>query len=108
MNYSSLTKDDLKDHLFSLMDQVIHHLAAEPDVDKFLDQTDIFEDWEKVLPEEEYPIFVMAVLNNIRRDEIIETILHAIVKGPKPSVKPTTKETGLPDKMSDHGKHPFS
>ena len=56
MNYSSLTKDDLKDHLFSLMDQVIHHLAAEPDVDKFLDQTDIFEDWEKVLPEEEYPI----------------------------------------------------
>ena len=77
-------------------------------MDKFLDQTDIFDVWEKVLPEEEYPIFVMAVLNNIRRDEIIETILHAIVKGPKPSVKPTTKETGLPDKMSDHGKHPFS
>ena len=108
MNYASLTKDDLKDHLFSLMDQVVHHLAAEPDVDKFLDQTDIFYDWEKVLPEEEYPIFVMAVLNNIRRDEIIKTILHAIVKGPKPSVKPKSKETGLPDKMSDYGKHPFS
>ena len=78
MNYSSLTKDDLKDHLFSLMDQVIHHLAAEPDVDKFLDQTDIFEDWEKVLPEEEYPIFVITMLNGFKTEEIISSLIDKI------------------------------
>ena len=109
MNHlTSLNNIQLREQLIAIMDVVAHYLKNEPDVDKFLDQTDIFDDWEKVLPEEEYPIFVMAVLNNIRRDEIIETILHAILIRPKPSVKPKSKETGLPDKMSDYGKHPFS
>ena len=50
MNYASLKKDDLRYHLFSLMDQVAQHLQTDPDVDKFIDNTDIFEEWEKVLP----------------------------------------------------------
>ena len=80
MNYASLKKDDLRYHLFSLMDQVVQHLQTDPDVDKFLDNTDIFEEWEKVLPEPEYPIFVMAVLNNTRRDSIVNSILDAILE----------------------------
>jgi len=80
MNYASLKKDDLRYHLFSLMDQVAQHLQTDPDVDKFIDNTDIFEEWEKVLPEPEYPIFVMAVLNNTRRDSIVNSILDAILE----------------------------
>ena len=79
MNYASLKKDDLRYHLFSLMDQVAQHLQTDPDVDKFLDNTDIFEEWEKALPEPEYPIFIMAVLNNMRRDSIINAILDALI-----------------------------
>ena len=108
MNYASLKKDDLRYHLFSLMDQVAQHLQTDPDVDKFLDNTDIFEEWEKVLPEPEYPIFVMAVLNNTRRDSIVNSILDAILNSIKRTEKSSKKavKTKLP--RSHIGEHPFS
>ena len=108
MNYASLKKDDLRYHLFSLMDQVAQHLQADPDVDKFLDNTDIFEEWEKVLPEPEYPIFVMAVLNNTRRDSIVNSIMEAILE----NVERTEKSSKIVSKTrlfrSHVGEHPFS
>ena len=108
MNYASLKKDDLRYHLFSLMDQVAQHLQADPDVDKFLDNTDIFEEWEKVLPDPEYPIFVMAVLNNMRRDSIVNSILDAILE----NVERTEKSSKIVSKTrlfrSHDREHPFS
>jgi len=108
MNYASLKKDDLRYYLFSLMDQVALHLQTDPDVDKFLDNTDIFEEWEKVLPEPEYPIFVMAVLNNTRRDSIVNSILDAILE----NVERTEKSSKIVSKTrlfrSHDREHPFS
>ena len=108
MNYASLKKDDLRYHLFSLMDQVAQHLQADPDVDKFLDNTDIFEEWEKVLPEPEYPIFVMAVLNNTRRDSIVNSILDAILKNVERSEKSSKIVSKTRLFRSHVGEHPFS
>lgn len=108
MNYASLKKDDLRYHLFSLMDQVTQYLQTDPDVDKFIDNTDIFEEWEKVLPEPEYPIFVMAVLNNTRRDSIVNSILDAILE----NVERTEKSSKIVSKTrlfrSHDREHPFS
>ena len=108
MNYASLKKDDLRYHLFSLMDQVAQHLQADPDVDKLLENPDIFEEWEKVLPEPEYPIFVMAVLNNTRRDSIVNSILDAILE----NVERTEKSSKIVSKTrlfrSHDREHPFS
>ena len=108
MNYASLKKDDLRYHLFSLMDQVVQHLQADPDVDKFLDNTDIFEEWEKVLPEPEYPIFVMAVLNNTRRDSIVNSILDAILENVERSEKSSKIVSKTRLFRSHVGEHPFS
>ena len=108
MNYASLKKDDLRYHLFSLMDQVAQHLQADPDVDKFLDNTDIFEEWEKVLPEPEYPIFVMAVLNNMRRDSIVNSILDAILENVERSEKSSKIVSKTRLFRSHVGEHPFS
>ena len=108
MNYASLKKDDLRYHLFSLMDQVVQHLQADPDVDKFLDNTDIFEEWEKVLPEPEYPIFVMAVLNNTRRDSIVNSILDAILENVEHSEKSSKIVSKTRLFRSHVGEHPFS
>ena len=81
MNHlTSLNNNQLKEQLISLMDTVVHYLKNEPDVDKLLDETDLFDEWEKALPEAEYPIFVIAVLNNTRRDSIMEIIINAILK----------------------------
>ena len=108
MNYASLKKDDLRFHLFSLMDQVDQQLQTAPDEDRFLDNTDIFEEWEKALPEPEYPIFVMAVLNNTRRDSIVNAILDAILKNIERTEKSSknASKTKLP--RSHVGEHPFS
>ena len=47
MNHLTLlNKNQLKEQLISLMDVVVHYLKNEPDVDKFLDETDLFAEWE--------------------------------------------------------------
>ena len=68
-------KNYVKNKILSLMDEVHIILGGGISVDDFLDQTNLFNDWEKIIPEKEYPIFVMAVLNNIRKESIINTII---------------------------------
>ena len=109
MNHlTSLNYNQLKEQLISLMDIVVHHLKNEPDVDKFLDETDIFDEWEEALPEAEYPIFVIAVLNNTRRDAIMDTIINAILKKDDHSNHPKKSSFKLEAARSHVGEHPFN
>jgi len=71
-------RNHLKNKIFSLMDEVHIILGEGLSVDDFLDQTNLFNDWEKIIPEKEYPIFIMAVLNNIRKESIINTIIASL------------------------------
>ena len=105
---TSLNNYQLKEQLISLMDTLVLYLKNEPDVDKFLDETDLFNEWEKALPEAEYPIFVIAVLNNTRRDAIVDTIINAILKKDDHSNHPK-KSSFKPDAARSHlGEHPFN
>ena len=108
MKLNELDTKGLKAELLSLMDKVVVLLDNEPNVDKFLDETDLFDAWELVLPEAEYPIFIMAVLNNIRKPVIIDSIIKAITnerihKDLYPESKTKKVET-----RSHVGEHPFS
>ena len=108
IHLTSLNYNQLKEQLISLMDIVAHHLKNEPDVDKFLDETDLFDEWEEALPEAEYPIFVIAVLNNTRRDAIMDTIINAILKKDDRSNHPE-KSSFKPKAARSHvGEHPFN
>jgi hypothetical protein len=71
-------KNYVKNKIFSFMDEVHMILGGGVSVDDFLDKTNLFNDWEKIIPEKEYPIFVMAVLNNIRKESIINTIIASL------------------------------
>lgn len=105
---TSLNNYQLKEQLISLMDTVVQYLKNEPDVDKFLDETDLFDEWEKALPEAEYPIFVIAVLNNTRRDSIMDIIINAILKKDDQSNN-QEKSSFKPDAAKSHiGEHPFN
>ena len=64
--------------MFNLMDEVQLILKEGVSIDDFLDETDLFSAWEEMIPEKEYPIFIMAVLNNIRKESIIDTILDSL------------------------------
>ena len=78
MKLNSNNKNKLKLKMFDLMDEVQLTLKEGVSIDDFLDETDLFSTWEKMIPEKEYPIFIMAVLNNIRKKSIIDTILGSL------------------------------
>ena len=78
MKINKNNKNYVKNKIFSLMDKVHLILGGGLSVDEFLDQTSLFNEWEKIIPEKEYPIFVMAVLNNIRKESIINTIIASL------------------------------
>ena len=71
----SLNRSGLKDYLIEIQDYVATQFTSGEEIDNFLDNTDIFVEFEKVLPDEEYGIFVITILNRIRTDYIIERLL---------------------------------
>ena len=79
INLSELNRDELKEELFRLMDEVCAILDKKNDVDDFLENTNLFDEWESILPDSEFPIFIISVLNNIRRDIIIDSILDSVL-----------------------------
>ena len=79
----------LKEKIFSLQAEVSKILSIDNDVDKFLDNSTILDEWEKIIPDAEYGIFVIAILNNIKRKIIIDKIVDSIsnVSNPKNRAK---------------------
>ena len=49
-------------------------------IDDFLDKTDIFDDFEEILSDQEFGILVLTVLNNFKSDIILNDILDIIEK----------------------------
>ena len=108
MKKINLKRDELKEKIFLLMDEVSNSLKKEPDVDKFLDKTDVFDFWESILPDDEYPIFVMAVLNNIKKESILDIILESVEKSlitPSSTLSSNVKQEPF---RTHNGEHPFS
>ena len=91
-------RDVLKKKIFSLQDEISNKLSIDNDVDKFLDNTTILDEWEEIIPDPEYGIFVIAVLNDIRSDKIINKILDAILNINDSNEEPST----LVDKNIEH------
>ena len=108
MILKKLSKSALKNRLIKLMDDVKAHLNNEPDVDKFLDETNLFDDWELALPEHEYPILVMAVLNDIRKDNIINSIVDSVYEETILSEKEPPSKLNFEKKKIYDGEHPFN
>ena len=76
----SLNRSGLKEYLIEIQDYVATQFTSGEDIDDFLDNTDIFDEFEKVLPDEEYGIFVITILNKIRTDYIIERLVDMMEK----------------------------
>ena len=108
MILKKLSKSDLKIRLINLMDDVKVNLSKEPDVDKFLDETNLFDDWELALPQHEYPILVMAVLNDIRKDNIINSIVDSVYEETISPEKEPAYKLKFKKKKTYVGEHPFN
>ena len=91
----------LKHKIFSLQDEVSRILSIDDDVDKFLDNSTILDEWEEIIPDAEYGIFVMAILNNVKRESIIDKILDSILNTDESNFKASNTEN------NNIKRHPF-
>ena len=91
----------LKNKIFSLQDEVSRILSIDNDVDKFLDNSTILDEWEEIIPDAEYGIFVMAILNNVKRESIIDKILDSILNIDESNFKASNTEN------NNIKRHPF-
>ena len=71
-------REILRGKILSLQEEVSKILSIDNDVDKFLDNTTILDEWEEIIPDPEYSIFVIAILNNIKREVVIDKILDSV------------------------------
>ena len=73
-----MNREDIKKYLFSIQDFLKKSLDEGNDIDYILDNTTILDDFEDYLPEEEYPIFVITMLNGFKSEEIISNLIDKI------------------------------
>jgi len=74
----AMSREELKEHFFRLQEFIENEQKAGKDVDTILDETDIFDEFEEILPDEEFPIFVITILNGFQSDVLVNKLLDVI------------------------------
>ena len=73
-----LSRKELKDYIFKLQKFIQDEQESGKDIDTILDETDIFDEFENILPDNEFPIFVITILNGFKSDSLIDKLLDVI------------------------------
>ena len=73
-----LSREELKDYIFRLQKFIQDQQESGKDIDTILDETDIFDEFEEILPDNEFPIFVITILNGFKSDSLIDKLLDVI------------------------------
>ena len=79
--------DEFRSYIFMLQDYLQKKLKEGLSIDQILDIEDPFESLEPILPEEVYPIMVLAMINNIRSDTVMDALTEGFYKGVKRYMK---------------------
>ena len=74
----SLSREELKDYIFNLQKFITDEQENGKDIDTILDETNIFDEFEDILPDDEFPIFVITILNGFQSDVILDKLLNII------------------------------
>ena len=81
--YQVVASDNRSDYIHDLQIQVKKNISKDDDIDKFLDETDIFDEFEGILSDQEFGILVLTVLNNFKSEVILNEILDIIERAIK-------------------------
>ena len=73
-----MEREELKTYIIQLQEFIEKEQKSGKDIDTILDETDIFDEFEEVLPDDEFPIFVITILNRFQSDVLIDKILDVI------------------------------
>ena len=78
-----LSREELKQYILSIQSKIQGKLKSGATMDDILDETDPFELIEPYLPVEIFPILVLAIVNNVQSDTVLDPILEALGSGLK-------------------------
>ena len=76
-----LNQSDLVFYIKSIQENLQSKLKSGLTIDEILDTEDPFESLEPILPQEIYPIMVLAMINDIKTNHVMSAILEGIEKG---------------------------
>ena len=76
----NMNRQEMQDYLFCIQDYFQNCIDEGMDIDDILDHTTILDEFEDYLPDEEYAIFVIAILNGFKSKNVINNIIDSIEK----------------------------
>ena len=79
----TLSRDEIKSYILALHELIHQKMNSGLTIDDILDEEDPFEIVEPLMQREEYPIFVLSIINKIKTDTVMNTLLDSIEKGIK-------------------------
>ncbi len=79
----TLSRNEIRDYILALHELIHQKMNSGLTIDDILDEEDPFEIVEPLMQREEYPIFVLSVINKIQTDTVMNTLLDSIEKGIK-------------------------
>ena len=73
-----MNQNELKNYILEIQSRVQNELSIGTDIDDFLDRTTIFDDFEDIIPEAEFGIFVLTILNGYKSEVILDKLAEVI------------------------------
>ena len=73
-----MNQNELKNYILEIQSLVQNELSMGTDIDVFLDRTTIFDDFEDIIPEAEFGIFVLTILNGYKSEVILDKLAEVI------------------------------
>ena len=75
---SQMNQSEIKAYIQEIQSTVQNELSKGTDIDDFLDRTTIFDDFENIIPEAEFGIFVLTILNGYKSEVILDKLVQVI------------------------------
>lgn len=73
-----MNQSEIKAYILEIQSEVQSELSKGTNIDDFLDQTTIFDDFENIIPEAEFGIFVLTILNDYKSEVILDKLVQVI------------------------------
>jgi len=73
-----MNQSEIKAYILEIQSEVQSELSKGTNIDDFLDQTTIFDDFEDIIPEAEFGIFVLTILNDYKSEVILNKLAEVI------------------------------
>ena len=80
ISIENMNRKEIKDYLFCIQDYFQKCIGKGMNVDDILYNSTILDEFEQYLPDEEFPIFVITILNGFKSSDIINNIIDSIEK----------------------------